>query len=87
MSQWNDLNMDTKISEILRVDSHYPNHHFGRPFMTPYQIAIAFHCQFSQEFQTIGKPLGGKRDRTKFLGPIYRVRTFETHQRRKNNHR
>ena len=52
--------MDSKISQILNVQSHDPNHHFGRPFLTPYQIAIKFQQQFPQDFQTIGKPIGGK---------------------------
>ncbi len=60
MSHWDDLNMDTKISQILAVESHDPAHHFGRPFLTPYQIAIAFENRYPQDFQTIGKPLGEK---------------------------
>ena len=60
MSQWDVLDMDSKISQILDVQSHDPGHHFGRPFLTPYQIAIAFRDRYPQEFQTIGKPIGGK---------------------------
>lgn len=63
MSQWNQLHMDVKITQILDVQSYDPNHHFGRPFLTPYQIAIRFQQQFPQDFQTIGKPIGGKRTR------------------------
>ena len=60
MSQWNQLQMDIRIAQILAIQSHNPNHHFGRPFLTPYQIAIIFQQQFPQEFQAIGKPIGGK---------------------------
>jgi hypothetical protein len=60
MSQWDSLQMDRKISQILDVQSHDPTHHFGRPFLTPYQIAIAFQERHPQDFQTIGKPVGGK---------------------------
>jgi len=60
MSQWNQLQMDSKITQILNVQSHEPSHHFGRPFLTPYQIAIRFQQLFPQNFQTIGKPIGGK---------------------------
>ena len=60
MSQWDQLRMDNKITEILDVQSHDPGHHFGRPFLTPYQIAIRFQQLFPQDFQTIGKPVGGK---------------------------
>ncbi len=59
-SLWDQLQMDVKISQILDVQSHAPNHHFGRPFLTPYQIAISFQQRFQQDFQTIGKPVGGK---------------------------
>lgn len=51
--------MDTKISQILDVQSHDPAHHPDRPFMTPYQIAIRFHEQYLNDFVTIGKPIGG----------------------------
>ena len=60
MSQWEELGMDAKIAEILDVESHAPGHRFGRPFLTPYQIAISFKRRFPGEFETIGKPVGGK---------------------------
>jgi hypothetical protein len=60
MSQWDELQMDRKINQILvDVQSHYPSHHFGRPFVTPYQIAIEFKQRFRKAFETIGKPVGG----------------------------
>jgi len=58
-SQWDQLQMDSKITQILNVQSHQPSHHFGRPFMTPYQIAISFAGTFPNDFQTIGLPIGG----------------------------
>ncbi len=61
MSQWDDLDMDRKIAQILDVQSHEPSHHFGRPFLTPYQIAIAFQERYPNDCQTIGKPIGGRR--------------------------
>ena len=60
MSLWDQLQMDRKITQILDVQSHDPTHHFGRPFLTPYQIAITFQRRFPQDFQAIGKPIGGK---------------------------
>lgn len=50
MSQWDELHIDVKISQILDVQSHDPVHHFGRPFLTPYQIAIKFHELFLGDF-------------------------------------
>ncbi|MFC1493331.1 hypothetical protein ACFL6O_05165 [candidate division KSB1 bacterium] len=49
-----------KIENILSVQPHVPNHHFGRPFLTPYQIAIRFEDKYQKVFQKIGKPVGGK---------------------------
>jgi len=60
MSQWDDFLMDDKILQILDVQSHDPSHHFGKPFMTRYQIAIEFQRQFPDEFTAIGKPVGGR---------------------------
>ncbi|TXH76067.1 MAG: hypothetical protein E6Q88_03075 [Lysobacteraceae bacterium] len=61
MSQWNDLQMELRIREILaEIRSHAPEHHFGRPFITPYQIAIRFRQRFPEAFETIAKPVGGK---------------------------
>ena len=60
MSRWDDLQMDTKIDQILNVQSHDPGHHFGRPFMTPYQIAIEFERQYPNDFPELNKEIGGK---------------------------
>lgn len=60
MSQWESLQMDVKIHGILDVESRTPDHHFGRPFLTPYQIAIAFRERYPEEFRQIGKPVGGR---------------------------
>ncbi|MFZ0051257.1 MAG: hypothetical protein WAK96_05740 [Desulfobaccales bacterium] len=57
---WGPLQMHDKITQILDVQSHELGHHFGRPFMTPYQIAIKFRQNFPNEFNTIGKPVGGR---------------------------
>jgi hypothetical protein len=57
---WDALQMSAKISQILNVQSYDPGHHFGRPFLTPYQIAIRFQKQFPSDVSTIGKPIGGK---------------------------
>lgn len=59
ISQWDQLQMDAKLLRVLDVQSHDPSHHFGRPFLTPYQIAIRFNQLYSQDVQIIGKPLGG----------------------------
>jgi hypothetical protein len=52
--------MDGVVTRILDVQSHKPNHHFRKPFLTPYQIAIEIEQRFKKEFAEIGKPVGGK---------------------------
>ena len=59
-SLWDELQLEDKIFQILSVESHNPDHHFGRPFLTPYQIAISFKSLFPGDFARIGKPVGGK---------------------------
>lgn len=60
VSRWDELEMETKILDILDVWSHAPEHHFGRPFLTPYQIAIMFREKYPEDFAFIGLPVGGK---------------------------
>ncbi len=60
MSIWDTHQVLSKVLGILDVQSHESNHHFGRPFLTPYQIAIEFNRLYPFDFQQIGKPVGGK---------------------------
>jgi len=60
MPLWDELDIETKILTILDVSPHVEEHHFGRPFLTPYQIAIAFREEHPSEFARMGMPLGGK---------------------------
>lgn len=61
MSNWKEYNLESNIKKILDV-KHYDdeNHHFGRPFLTPYQIAIKFKQRFPKEFKDLELKLGGK---------------------------
>src|SRR5512138_707793 len=59
-SLWDELRLEEKIFQILSVESHVADHHFDRPFLTPYQIAIEFKTLYPDEFARIGKPVGGK---------------------------
>ena len=59
-SLWDELQLEDKIFQILSVESHAPDHHFGRPFLTPYQLAISFKALFPEDFARIGKPVGGR---------------------------
>ena len=61
MSHWEELDIAAKLTEILS-DVHYtakPDHHFGRPFLTAYQLAIEFANRHPEDVVTIGQPIGG----------------------------
>lgn len=60
MTIWEQYNLEERILDILDVRySHDPEHHLGRPFLTPYQIAISFKEQYQSDFDAIGMPIGG----------------------------
>jgi hypothetical protein len=61
MSQWEDLYMVKKITEILesyRYDE--PEKTGGHPYVTAYQIAFDFAEKHPDDVRTIGFPIGGK---------------------------
>lgn len=59
-SLWEEHAIEAKIIQILSDVSDYdPEHHLGRPFLTAYQIAIAFAQRYSDTFEHIGLPVGG----------------------------
>ena len=61
MSHWQELEIAQKIRAIL-ADVQYtkPEHHFGRPFLTAYQLALEFARRYPEDFATIGQPIGGE---------------------------
>jgi hypothetical protein len=61
MSTWENLDIENKITDILsNAVGHPEEHHFGLPFLTAYQIAIAFVELYSDEAQSLGLPVGGE---------------------------
>ncbi len=60
MSQWQDLDIETKITSILRdIPDTASEHHLGRPFLTAYQIAIEFAHRYPEDFARLDYPIGG----------------------------
>ena len=59
MSIWDEFSMEARIRHIL-ADVPRRDHHFGRPFLTAYQIAISFEQTYRQDAQHISKRVGGK---------------------------
>ena len=60
MSIWEDYAIEARVRGILDVPPRDPGHHFGRPFLTAYQIAISFAECFHADYLLIGKQIGGK---------------------------
>lgn len=60
MSKWEDLNIEVHIREILHEVEYYREHHFGKPFLTAYQIAIEFNRRFPDDARELGFPVGGE---------------------------
>ena len=59
-AKWNFFQMEEKITTILASIVHEPAHHFGRPFLTPYKIAVEFQRRYPNDFFAIGKEIGGE---------------------------
>ena len=58
---WEDNDLEQKIVDVL-ADVTYakPDHHFGRPFVTAYQLAILFRERYPEEIRTVWAPRWGK---------------------------
>ena len=61
MSIWKNFSVESHIRDILNaVPLPAKGHHFGRPFLTAYQIAIEFAERYPNDYISIGKRIGGK---------------------------
>lgn len=60
MSKWESLQLEERIAGILRGVRYHRPHHFGRPYLTTYQLAIAVDTQYPEVRQQLRYPLGGK---------------------------
>ena len=72
MSKSVEFGVENRIRDIL-ASSEYsnPDHHLGRPFLTPYQIAIEFARLHPLEFAGINLPIGGRDSGVKSSLPQY----------------
>ena len=61
MSEWEDLNIQSKVEGILeRATRESQEHHFGVPFFTAYQIAIDYAQQYPGDLERMEYEIGGK---------------------------
>ena len=58
MSHWADHDIHAKLTAILGSIPSY-DHHFGRPLLTAYQLAIEFADRHHAETADLGYPIGG----------------------------
>ena len=59
-SFWDELGLEDTILRILDIPPYQETHHFERPFLTSYQIAIELNEAIPDLCDQINKPLGGK---------------------------
>jgi hypothetical protein len=60
MSDWQQYLLQDKIERILSAVPEYTTkHHFERPYLSAYQIAIKIAEQHPTEFAQMGRPIGG----------------------------
>lgn len=60
MSVWEDHDVENKVVAILS-EVHPVNdyHHFGRPYVTAYQVGIHLHARYPRVAQALGVQIGG----------------------------
>lgn len=60
-SKWQTHDIESRLLTILReVPEDTNEHHFGRPFLTAYQIAIEFAQRHPEVVAALGHPVGGE---------------------------
>lgn len=60
MSVWGDFEVEDKITDILRRTPYREAHHFGRPYLSAYQLAIAVDRRWPRVRAALGNlPVGG----------------------------
>lgn len=57
-SFWQQHNVENRVIQILR-EVEDEGHHFGRPFLTAYQLAIEFDRRHHDIVTQLGKEVGG----------------------------
>lgn len=57
---WQTHGIEERVIAILRETRGHPEgHHFGRPFLTAYQLAIEFNRRHPEVAKAMGKQVGG----------------------------
>jgi hypothetical protein len=85
MSEWEEHDLEAIILAILRSFQYEPPHHFGRPFVSAYQIAIALAKHYPGTFEAVGRPIGGSGNGTDGNSLAWYIATQLSHRLNGNN--
>lgn len=59
-SKWQQYDIEEKVISILNDLPEDTDHHFERPYLTAYQIAIEFAHRHPEVVTALGHPVGGE---------------------------
>ena len=77
---WKEESIEDKIKNILlEINYINPNHSFGRPFITAYQLAINFEQQYPAVVAKMQLQIGGKGVGTRTSLAQYLAREISRH--------
>lgn len=78
---WTKFEIEKKIIRILaEIPTFERARHFGRPFLTSYQIAIVFSHRYPDDFRHLGLPIGGEKGSlAQFIAQHLSVAVRENH--------
>jgi hypothetical protein len=62
MSRWVEHDVEAKVVQVLADARYDTTHHFGRPFLTAYQLALALDRRWPGLKDAVGYPQVGGRD-------------------------
>lgn len=62
MSNWLSYDIEKRLRRIMGKEYYRmkPNHHFGRPFLSGYQLAIEFDKLYHSDVVSLGYVIGGR---------------------------
>lgn len=61
VSKWQQYGIEAKLIQILKeVRTTVPDHHFGKPYLSAYQLAIEIAQRHPEVVQALGYQLGGR---------------------------
>ena len=76
ISLWDENDLGRKIEELLAGVKFKADHHFGRLFVTPYQLAIMFKNSFPEDSKRMGYQIGEEGSGGQYSLASYLARQF-----------